>query len=301
MALHHDAPSAGSREVNGMAKARVMQCVRRFKLERLHFAGDPPGTENRHCRGCSWNQQPEWRLTEGKAHAHRVRVQWLNKVLIDASTCNSIPQLPSQNDLECHHEFARTPEADDMDIEACIHLKSGMIPHYQEELYTIVYQDCSNFCSEIKKLCVHNIVSLYGLEPPSKGKEQNFTDKALYTISTAAYYGTSQKLLGQTLEFKEYLPEAAVVLVTAGIKSILCSLEQHGKIHDLRTQVEPINQKVVNHQVSGPHLQQQLERWVKCASQGISKTGIGLVAGDEDEYALAPMDYYYLNFVMCLH
>ncbi|KAI5984762.1 hypothetical protein EDD15DRAFT_2374909 [Pisolithus albus] len=190
---------------------------------------------------------------------------------------------------------------------ARIRLESGMIPRYQEELYTIVYQDSSNFRSEIKKLCVRNVVSLYDLEPPSKlreeesirwvrdrasqlirgakflrgardaqGRERNFAHKSLYTISAAAYYGTSQKLLGRTPEFKEYLPEAAIVLVAAGIKSVLCSLERRGKIHDLGTQVEPINRKVyeklhemigqvVNHQVSGPHLQQQLERWAKLA------------------------------------
>ncbi|KAI6046206.1 hypothetical protein EDC04DRAFT_2598392 [Pisolithus marmoratus] len=247
----------------------------------------------------------------GKVHAHRVRAQQLSRVLIDASMCNRIPQPPSQNDLEHHCQFARTPEADHTDIEclskykqACICFKSGMIPHYQE-LYTIVYQDSSNFCSEIKKLCVCNVVSLYNLKPPSKLHEDKSIQWLLYTISVAAYYGTSQKLLGWTLEFKEYLPEAAIVLIMAGIKSVLCSLEQRGKIHDLRTQVEPINQKghqcrkglqlqgmrviqtpTINHWVLGPHHQQQLARWVKFAS----KTGVGLVAGDEDEYALAPMD-----------
>ncbi|KAI6095520.1 hypothetical protein F5141DRAFT_1068277 [Pisolithus sp. B1] len=145
--------------------------------------------------------------------------------------------------------------------QAHISLEHGMIPHYQEELYTVVYQDCSNFRSEIKKLCLHEDKSIWWVHDQAsqlikgakflhcaqdaQGKEQNFAHKALYTISVAAYYGTSQKLLGWALKFKEYLPEAAIVLIAAG----------NGKIHNLKTTTKPINWK----------LQEQLERWAKCA------------------------------------
>ncbi|KAI6015955.1 hypothetical protein EDC04DRAFT_2608634 [Pisolithus marmoratus] len=228
------------------------------------------------------------KYSEHHQHSHELSEEIDGKydVLGCHHQCNRIPQPPSQNNLKCHCQFARTPEADHMDIEclskykwACIHLKCGMIPHYQEELYTILHEDESIqwVCDQASQL-IQSTKFLHGARDAQalQGKEQNFMHKLLYTISAAVYYGTSQKLLGQTLEFKEYLPEAAIVLIAAGC----------GKIHDLGTQVEPINWKVVNHWGLGPHLQQQLARWPKFAS----KTGIGLVAGDEDEYALAPMD-----------
>jgi hypothetical protein len=55
------------------------------------------------------------------------------------------------------------------------------------------------------------------LLPALQGKEMNFAHNALYAISATAYYGTSQKLLGRTPEFKDYIPEAAIVLVAAGV------------------------------------------------------------------------------------
>jgi hypothetical protein len=53
-----------------------------------------------------------------------------------------------------------------------------------------------------------------------QGREQNFAHRALRAIAVAAYYGNSQKLLGKTPEFKDYLPGAAMVLVAAGVGPI---------------------------------------------------------------------------------
>ncbi|KAI6131087.1 hypothetical protein EDD16DRAFT_1515247 [Pisolithus croceorrhizus] len=236
------------------------------------------------------NSQNGSELKEGKTHAHRVGAQQFNKVLIEADRARGIDI--SASAIESHSHLLSTT----LNVMAGLQglLKMTMwIPKFTDPKARMlgnnhfgpVYQDCSNFCSKIKKLCVHHVISLYDLKPPPKlcedesiqwGKEWNFTHKALYTISTAVYYGTSQKLLGWAPEFKEYLLEAAIVLVAAGIKSVLCSLEWNSKIHNLETMMEPINWK----------LQEQLERWAKHAGD----TSIGLVAGDEDEYALAPMD-----------
>lgn len=57
-----------------------------------------------------------------------------------------------------------------------------------------------------------------------QGKECNFAHNALYAIAQDAFYGTSLKLLGRTPEFKEYLPEAAVALVAAGVSSFVRDL-----------------------------------------------------------------------------
>lgn len=58
-----------------------------------------------------------------------------------------------------------------------------------------------------------------------QGIERNFAHKALYNISVAAYYGTSQKLLGRTPEFKEYIPVGAIVLIAAGVCLFLSRLD----------------------------------------------------------------------------
>ena len=50
-----------------------------------------------------------------------------------------------------------------------------------------------------------------------QGKERNFSHRALFVISLAVYYRNSQKLVGASAEFQEYFPEAAVVLVAAGV------------------------------------------------------------------------------------
>lgn len=56
-----------------------------------------------------------------------------------------------------------------------------------------------------------------------QGIERNFAHKALYHIAVATYYGTSQKLLGGTPEFQESIPEAAIVLIAAGVSHFLSS------------------------------------------------------------------------------
>ena len=39
----------------------------------------------------------------------------------------------------------------------------------------------------------------------------------MFVISSAVYYRNSQKIVGTSAEFQEYLLEAAVVLVAAGV------------------------------------------------------------------------------------
>ncbi|KAI6123714.1 hypothetical protein EDD17DRAFT_1510307 [Pisolithus thermaeus] len=204
------------------------------------------------------NSQNGSELKEGKTHAHRVGAQQFNKVLIEADRARGIDI--SASAIESHSHLLSTT----LNVMAGLQglLKMTMwIPMFIKIAPTFAPKLRSYLCED---------------ESIQWGKEWNFTHKALYTISTAVYYGTSQKLLGWAPEFKEYLLEAAIVLVAAGIKSVLCSLEWNSKIHNLETMMEPINWK----------LQEQLERWAKHAGD----TSIGLVAGDEDEYALAPMD-----------
>ncbi|KAF8132944.1 hypothetical protein EV363DRAFT_1295737 [Boletus edulis] len=81
------------------------------------------------------------------------------------------------------------------------------------------------------------------MPPDARAKERNFAHKVLFAISVAAYYRNSQKLLGATPEFQKYLPEAAVVLVAAGIKSVLQSLMQHGKVGDIQTESGHIDKR----------------------------------------------------------
>ncbi|KAI6150222.1 hypothetical protein EDD17DRAFT_1513580 [Pisolithus thermaeus] len=172
----------------------------------------------------------------------------------DTDTMEVVLATDSQNrsELKCLTKYKQ----------AHISLEHGMIPHYQEELYTVFrfIKIAPTFTLKLRSY-LHEDKSIWWVHDQAsqlikgakflhcaqdaQGKEQNFTHKALYTISVAAYYGTSQKLLGWALKFKEYLPEAAIVLIAAG----------NGKIHNLKTTTEPINWK----------LQEQLERWAKCA------------------------------------
>ncbi|KAG6381478.1 hypothetical protein JVT61DRAFT_58 [Boletus reticuloceps] len=126
-----------------------------------------------------------------------------------------------------------------------------------------------------------------------QGKERNFTHKALFAISAVAHYGNSQKLLGATPEFQKYVPEAAIVLIAAGVSSVSCSfrgnvecrlqiksvlqsLMQHGKAGNIQIESGHIDKMdyeklygligdVAEHRDSGPRLQQQLEKWVEHA------------------------------------
>ena len=57
------------------------------------------------------------------------------------------------------------------------------------------------------------------------GQEKKFAHNALFAISAAVYYGNSQKLLRCTAEFQEYLTEAAIMLVVAGVGSVSSHLK----------------------------------------------------------------------------
>ncbi|KAF8439408.1 hypothetical protein L210DRAFT_3673100 [Boletus edulis BED1] len=118
-------------------------------------------------------------------------------------------------------------------------------------------------------------------------------------ISVAPYYGNGQKLLGATPEFQKYLPKAVIVLIAAGIKSVLQSLMQHGKVGDIQTESGHIDKRdyeklygligdVAEHRNSGPQLQRQLEKWAEHAR--IRKAPSHPTASYEAKYALAPMD-----------
>lgn len=48
---------------------------------------------------------------------------------------------------------------------------------------------------------------------------------ALFVIAAAVYYNNSQKLLGRAAEFNKYIPEAAIILVAAGVGSGLSCLK----------------------------------------------------------------------------
>jgi hypothetical protein len=54
-----------------------------------------------------------------------------------------------------------------------------------------------------------------------QGVEENFAHEALYHICADVYYGKSQKLLGNTAEFKEGIPPFAVALVATGVSDFL--------------------------------------------------------------------------------
>ena len=58
-----------------------------------------------------------------------------------------------------------------------------------------------------------------------QGKEKKFAHNALFAISAAVYHGNSQKLLRRTAEFQEYLSKTAIMLVAAGVGSVLSRLK----------------------------------------------------------------------------
>ncbi|KAG6372612.1 hypothetical protein JVT61DRAFT_7358 [Boletus reticuloceps] len=206
-------------------------------------------------------------------------------------------------------------------------LESDFFPHYECELYTLIYNDASTFRSEIKKICVSLVPSLYdfmlprklkerdsvkwlktradelidgakflhGL-PNSKGIERNFAHAALYRLCAEVYDGKSQKQLGDTSEFKDAVPPGAVALISAGC--VLRAISKHGNIQDLGKLCESVQAqeyerfhdmigKVFEDRKGGRIFEDQLEKWARKARCGLER--VLKQSGDDNEYALAPM------------
>ncbi|KAI5982835.1 hypothetical protein EDD15DRAFT_2377157 [Pisolithus albus] len=110
-------------------------------------------------------------------------------------------------------------------------------------------------------------------EPDDQGRASNFAHRALKNITLAFYYANTSKCLCQFLEFQEYVPYKALVLVTVMVHTLLSLFRKYGidksaqvNLQDIKEGYIVLNEAISNvldHPHHGPKLNMMLVDWAQ--------------------------------------
>ncbi|KAI5983023.1 hypothetical protein EDD15DRAFT_2376899 [Pisolithus albus] len=220
-----------------------------------------------------------------------------------------------------------------------LELEAGFYPEHKRSMATILFNDTQTFRSEIKKAAIRIVPFEYCLYPPenieddgeciefvkkkaaqllegaqylrgdvdSLGRTSNFAHPALRKICLAVYYCNSSKSLRQFVEFQTSIPNRALVLVSAIVRSVLMTFKKHGTIKNETLCGEEVNDayhnltslvdQVWHNEYHGNKLERMLWEWARA---GITKRsiepdeaadcGIGKQDGGVDEQVHTDVD-----------
>ncbi|KAI6018721.1 hypothetical protein BKA83DRAFT_4496202 [Pisolithus microcarpus] len=209
-----------------------------------------------------------------------------------------------------------------------LELEAGFYPEHKRSMATILFNDTQTFRSEIKKAAVRIVPFEYCLYPPenieddgeriefvkkkaaqllegaqylrgdvdSLGRTSNFAHPALRKICLAVYYCNSSKSLRQFIEFQTSVPDRALVLVSAIVRSVLMTFKKHGTIknetlcgeevddayHNLTSLVD----QVWRNEYHGNKLERMLQEWARAGMTGYSAREAARPETDEWEVVL---------------
>ncbi|KAI5983215.1 hypothetical protein EDD15DRAFT_2376782 [Pisolithus albus] len=193
-----------------------------------------------------------------------------------------------------------------------LELEAGYYPEHRRSMATILYNDTQTFRSEIKKAAVRIVPFEYCLYPPeniednakriefvkkkatqllegarylrgdvdSLGRASNFAHPALKKICLAVYYCASSKSLHQFIEFQTSVPDKALALVAAIVRSVLMTFKKHGaikneslcgeEVEDAYNNLTSLIDQVWHDSYHGNKLERMLREWARAGMTGYS-------------------------------
>ncbi|KAI6023493.1 hypothetical protein PISMIDRAFT_99105, partial [Pisolithus microcarpus 441] len=184
-------------------------------------------------------------------------------------------------------------------------VEAGYYPTHKLDMCRLLFNDMQTFCSNLKKAVMKSLCADYELYPPStakmeeeciaavkkkaddllstgkylhgepdnQGRASNFAHHALKNITLAFYYANTSKCLCQFLEFQEYIPYKALVLITAMVHTLLSLFRKYGIDKSAQVNSQDVEEgyimlneaisNVLDHPHHSPKLNMMLVDWAQ--------------------------------------